>query len=450
VSAEGDKTVPVPALDAMRPRVPEPIRVLLDTWVDAAVVIDRERRIVYGNRAYEAASGSRGRDLALLVAEGRRCYEAFPLDICATACAGCRAAELGRALRVEMVDAVRGDGEHVTLSVMAAPIGDGLVVEVYRDTTADVRIQRKYKSLLGHERRAKEALEEEVRSRTAELSAAAEELKRTHAQLIHQEKMSSLGRLVAGIAHELNNPINFVYGNVDFLGSYLDGLLSLVSLYESGATHLPDELREQIRRRKEEIEFDFLLQDSRKLIRSIRSGAERTASIVRDLKVFSRTSTGRMREADLVGGIETTLNLLAPLLKNRIKVVRDFPEPHPRIVCQAGHINQVMMNILTNAAQAIDDEGTITVGVRPAHGGQSVEIRIRDTGRGIAPEIRAEIFDPFFTTKDVGEGTGLGLAISESIVRAHGGTIEFESQVGRGSTFVVTLPVRPPGVEVDP
>jgi two-component system, NtrC family, sensor kinase len=348
-----------------------------------------------------------------------------------------------------MVGAVRGDGEAITLSVVAAPIGDGLIVEVYRDTTADVRIQRKYKSLLGHERRAKELLEQEVRSRTAELSATAEELKRTHAQLIHQEKMSGLGRLVAGIAHELNNPINFVYGNVDFLGSYMDGLLSLVALYESGAAALPAELREEIRRRKEEIEFDFLLQDSKKLIRSIRSGAERTASIVRDLKVFSHTSTGRMREADLVAGVETTLNLLAPLLKNRIRVVKEFAEPHPRIVCQAGHINQVMMNVLTNAAQAIEGEGTITVSVRPVHHGQSIEIRIRDTGRGIPAEIQGEIFDPFFTTKDVGEGTGLGLAISESIVRAHGGTIEFESAVGKGSTFVITLPVRPPGAAIE-
>jgi signal transduction histidine kinase len=399
------------------------------------VVLDEERRIVYENHAYRLSFGARVRAAS---ARGRRCWEVFPLDICETACVGCRARDLARPLRVELVSATRADGEALTLSVTAAPIGDGLVVEIYRDTTADVRIQRKYKALLGHERRAKEILEEEIQ--------------RAQAQLIHQEKMSSLGRLVAGIAHELNNPINFVYGNVDFLGRYMEDLLSLVALYESGAAALPEELAARIAEHKQRMEFDFLIEDSRKLIRSIRSGAERTASIVRDLKVFSRTapvgSTLAMQEADLVAGIETTLNLLAPLLRNRIRVITEFPEPRPRVTCQAGHINQVMMNILTNATQAIRGEGTITVRVELCgERRDQVRIAISDTGPGIPAEIQAKIFDPFFTTKDVGEGTGLGLAISESIVRAHGGTIAVESEgrEGTGATFIVTLPVRPRG-----
>ncbi len=427
-----------------RVAVPEQVRALLDASLDAAVVLDADRRILYYNRAYQLASGNRGRALAVAAEEGRHCYEVLPLDVCEHACVGCRARELERPVRVELVKAVRGDGEDQTLSVSASPIGEGLLVEIYRDTTADVRIQRKYKMLLGHERRAKEVLEEEVRTRTAELMAAAEELKRTHGQLIHQEKMSSLGRLVAGIAHELNNPINFVYGNVDFLGRYMDDLLSLVALYEEGAASLPAELAERIARHKEEIEFDFLIGDSPKLIRSIRSGAERTASIVRDLKVFSRAGKGQLQDTDLVAGIETTLNLLAPLLKNRITVVKEFAEPPPRITAQAGHINQVMMNILTNAAQAIESEGTIRIAVARVEGKEAVRVTIEDTGHGIEPDILEKIFDPFFTTKDVGEGTGLGLAISESIVRAHGGTIACESVVGRGAIFVVTLPLVPP------
>ena len=425
--------------------VPETVKAMLDAQSDAAVVVDAERRILYFNRSYQVVSGSGGRALAQAVAEGRRCFEVFPLDVCESSCVGCRAAELGHPLRVEMVGAVRGDGEALTLAVTAAPIateGGTIIVESYRDITPDVRIQRKYKALLGHERRAKAELEAEVRARTSELMAAGEELKRTHAQLIHQEKMSSLGRLVAGVAHELNNPINFVYGNVDFLGRYMEDLLGLVELYDRGAAHLPAELRADIEARKEKIELDYLIEDSRKLIRSIRSGAERTASIVRDLKAFSRTSTGPMRETDVVAGIETTLNLLAPLLKNRIVVERRYAQPHPRITCHAGHINQVIMNILTNAAQSIEGEGKIAVSVAP-RGGDEVEIAISDTGHGIAPEIQEKIFDPFFTTKDVGEGTGLGLAISESIVRAHGGDIRCQSQPGAGSTFTVTLPVRP-------
>ncbi len=433
--------------------VPEAVKALLEAQMDAAVAIDRDRRILYYNRAYETASGTRGRALALAVAEGRRCYEVFPLDVCETACVGCRAAELNRPLRVEMVGAVRGDGEQLNLVVNAAPIetqGGTIIVESYRDITADVRIQRKYTTLLGHERRAKELLEAEVRMSKSELVAAGEELKRTHAQLIHQEKMSSLGRLVAGIAHELNNPINFVYGNVDFLGRYMEDLLALVALYDTGATSLPAELRKEIEARKESIELEYLIEDSRKLIRSIRSGAERTASIVRDLKTFSRTSTGPMRDTDVVAGIETTLNLLAPLLKNRITIERNFAKSIPRIICHAGHINQVMMNILTNASQAIDGDGVIAVSVNATQDGQAIEIAIRDSGRGVAADIKDQIFDPFFTTKDVGEGTGLGLAISESIVRAHGGNIRCESEPGKGATFTVTLPVRQPGEEDEP
>lgn len=422
----------------------EQVKALLDGSVDAAVILDSERRILYYNQAYQNASGKRGRSLAIAAESQRRCYEIFPLEICETSCLGCRAREVGRPLRLDEIRATRGDGEELTLIVTAVPLADGRILETYRDVTADVRIQRKYKMLLEHERRAKEILEKTVRERTEELSAANEEIRRTQAQLIHQEKMSSLGRLVAGIAHELNNPINFVYGNVDFLGRYMDDLLALVKMYDDAAEQLDAETRGKIAAKKQEIEFDFLVEDSRKLIRSIRAGAERTAAIVRDLKAFSRTGSGDMQESDLAAGIETTLNLIAPLLKNRITVEKDFEPDAPRVVCHPGHINQVFMNILTNAAQAIVGTGHIKVSLRRVPGREAVEVSVTDTGPGIHPDIVEKIFDPFFTTKDVGEGTGLGLAISESIVRAHGGTIRCESTEGRGATFIVTLPIRPP------
>jgi len=436
-----------PALRPESAQVLEQVKALLEGSVDAAVVLDADRRILYYNPAYQSASGMRGRSLAQAVEEGKRCYEVFPLEICQTACVGCAARDAGRALRLDEIRATRGDGEELTLVVTAAPVAAGLLVETYRDVTADVRIQRKYKVLLDHERRAKEILEETVRERTDELRAANDELRRTQAQLIHQEKMSSLGRLVAGVAHELNNPINFVYGNVDFLGQYVDGLLALIQLYERGIDEIAADLRSQIEAKKQEIEFDFLVEDSRKLIRSIRAGAERTAGIVRDLKAFSRTAGGEMQEADVVAGIETTLNLIAPLVKNRITVERQFEQALPRIICHPGHINQVFMNILTNAAQAIDGEGVIRIVVGGTRGGKAVQVSVTDTGPGISHEILEKIFDPFFTTKDVGEGTGLGLAISESIVRSHGGSIACESPAGKGATFHIVLPVKPPGVE---
>ncbi|MFH0901650.1 MAG: ATP-binding protein [Pseudomonadota bacterium] len=420
------------------------VRALLEGSVDAAVVLDGERRILYFNQAYQQASGKRGRSLAVAAENRQRCYEVFPLEICEQACLGCRALKAGRSLRVDEIQGIRGDGEEITLIVVAAPLADGCIVETYRDVTADVRIQRKYKLLLERERRANETLEKTVLERTEELRAANEQLRRTQAQLIHQEKMSSLGRLVAGIAHELNNPINFVYGNVDFLGRYVEDILSLIDLYDRAAARLSPEERSRIEAKKQEIEFDYLVADSHKLIRSIRAGAERTAGIVRDLKTFSRAGGGEMQDTDIVAGIETTLNLLAPLLKDRITVVREFGTSIPRIVCHPGHINQVFMNILTNAAQAIRGKGHIYIDVNKVPDTESVRIKIRDTGPGILPDVIGKVFDPFFTTKEVGEGTGLGLAISESIVTAHGGTLACESSEGQGAAFTVTLPIKPP------
>jgi PAS domain S-box-containing protein len=417
----------------------EQLKQLLEGSVDAAVVLDTERRILYYNRAYEASTGLRGRQLAQKVAAGAHCYEVFPLEICQNDCLGCKARDAGRSLRVDEIKAVRGDGEEMTFIVAAVPVtlGNGMmvIIETYRDVTADVRIQRRLKGLLERERQAKQNLEEIVRERTQELRAA-------QATLVHQEKMSSLGRLVAGIAHELNNPINFVYGNVDFLGQYMEDLLALVELID--ATTLPGDVRDALDQAKERIEYEFLVEDWRKLLRSIRAGAERTASIVQDLKTFSRTGGGELQETDLVSGIETTLNLIAPLLKNRIEVRRKIAPGVPRILCNAGHVNQVFMNILTNAAQAVTGEGWIEVRIQPVEEGRCVEVAITDSGQGIRPEVFAKISDPFFTTKEVGEGTGLGLWISENIVRAHAGSLKWSNTPSGGAIFVVTLPVRAP------
>ena len=414
----------------------EQVKQILEGSVDAAVVLDKDRRILYYNRAYEALSGLRGRQLRQKVEAGVHCYEIFPLEICENQCVGCKALEARRALRMDEIRALRGrEGEDMTFIVAAVALDEGLIVETYRDVTADVRIQRRLKVLLESERRAKASLAEKVREAT-------EELRQAQAVLVHQEKMSSLGRLVAGIAHELNNPINFVYGNVDFLGQYMEDLLALVKLIDDSA--LPPNLRAKFDDMKEQIEYEFLVDDSRKLIRSIRSGAERTAEIVQDLKTFSRGGSGELQEADIAAGIETTLNLIAPLLKNRIEVRRHIPDSLPKLFCNAGHINQVFMNILTNAAQAIDGEGTIDVTIDTVDAGQAVRVTITDSGPGILPDVMEKITDPFFTTKEVGEGTGLGLWISENIVRAHEGQLLWTSEMGKGASFTVILPVQAP------
>lgn len=413
--------------------LPQAVAQLLEGSVDAAVVLDGDRRIIYFNRAYEALARVRGRKLWRQVERGARCYDVFPLEICQSACVGCSAREAGKPLRVDEIRAA-SDDEEKTFIVTAVPLDDDYVIETYRDVTDNVRIQRRLKVLLERERRAKIDLEETVAERTKELRVA-------QAQLVLQEKMSALGRLVAGIAHELNNPINFVYGNVDFLHQYVENLISLVELVDEA--ELPPALREAFERRKGEIEFDFLISDSVKLIRSIRSGAERTASIVRDLKNFSRTGSGDRQETDLIQGIESTLNLIAPLLKNRIEIQRDYEADLPKVVCNASHINQVFMNILTNAAQAIEGAGWIRIAVDCVDDGKRVRIAISDSGPGVSDEIRAKITDPFFTTKDVGEGTGLGLWITQNVVQSHGGEFLLDTVAGHGATFTVILPVEP-------
>lgn len=403
--------------------------------MDAAVILDHDRRVLYYNRAYEAIGTLRGRALADRVKAGARCWEIFALDVCQSACVGCRARDAGRPLRVDEIRAVRGDGEDLTFIVTAMPLAGDYIVETYRDVTAEVRVQRRLKALLEVERREKVDLEEVVAERTRELREA-------QAQLVLQEKMSALGRLVAGIAHELNNPINFVYGNVDFLRQYMDDLLSIVDRVDR-FPDLPANLRAELDQMKQAIEYDYLVQDSRKLIRSIRTGAERTAGIVRDLKNFSRTGGGDMQETDVIAGIETTLNLIAPLHRNRIEIRREYQPDLPKLVCNAGHIHQVFMNILTNAAQAIRGPGIIRIRVTTLDDPPRLQVAIGDTGEGIAKDVLERITDPFFTTKEVGEGTGLGLWISDSIVNAHGGTLTCDSEVGVGSTFTVTLPLRP-------
>jgi signal transduction histidine kinase len=408
---------------------------VLDGMVEAAIVVDADLRVLYHNVAYQSHSGLRARSLLRAYALGGRCCDFFRLEICAHDCLARRALAAGRAVRMDEIRATRADGQELTLIVTASPLTDGQVIETYRDVTADARIQRKYKALLHEERHQKESLEQIIAERTEELRQANEELKRTQAQLVHQEKMSSLGRLVAGIAHELNNPINFVYGNVDFVAQYMRDLLALCDLYDR--SELPADTRRLAEVHKRAIEYDFVRRDAEKLVRSIRVGAERTASIVRDLKTFSHAGGGR-QPSDLLAGLESTLNLCQPVLKNRIVIQREY-EALPRVWCDAGHVNQVFMNIVTNAAQAIRGEGQIWITARHLRG--RVRVSIRDSGPGIPADVLPKIFEPFFTTKEVGLGTGLGLAIALGVVRAHGGTITVDAPPGEGATFHVELPV---------
>jgi signal transduction histidine kinase len=279
-------------------------------------------------------------------------------------------------------------------------------------------------------------LEEKVRLRTEELASAYQALQRTQAQLVQREKMASVGQLVAGVAHELNNPIGFVFSNVVTLEDFVGRLRAMLATYRDLA--LPPAERARAESRWSELKVDYALRYLDAMIHGIRDGAERARKIVGDLRVFARTGDEVWQSVDLHEELDSSLTLLDHLLTDRVAVERRFGAV-PRVECIRSEMDQVFLNLLANAAQAIEGRGRITILTRAEDGMAVVEIT--DTGPGIAADVVGRVFDPFFTTKPVGEGTGLGLSISYEIVKKHGGEITVSSPPSRGATFTVRIPL---------
>jgi signal transduction histidine kinase len=289
------------------------------------------------------------------------------------------------------------------------------------------------RSLLRSARLYKQDLEKQ----NGELARRKAELERLQAQIVHSEKMASLGQLAAGVAHELNNPANFIYGNMEILRECAASLERLLSFYDQ--TQLAAPLAERADALKKEIDYQNTLADLRSIIDDCHSGAERIRSIVQNLRLFSRLDEAELKKVNLNEGIESTVRLLSQYYgSGRLTLERDYGEL-PLVDCYAGQLNQVWMNLLVNAAQATRGEGKVRVATRLEN--QMAVVSISDTGSGIAPEHLKKIFDPFFTTKRVGEGTGLGLSITYGIVKRHGGSIKVQSRPGSGATFTVAVPV---------
>jgi signal transduction histidine kinase/streptogramin lyase len=284
------------------------------------------------------------------------------------------------------------------------------------------------------------AAEVAVQQRNAELEALNDKLAGTQNQLLQSEKMASVGQLAAGVAHEINNPVGYVRSNLGTLKQYLQDIFTLLRAYEPVEKALPadhPELRKMLAI-KASIDFDYVVADTTSLLQESREGLERVEKIVKDLKDFSHLDEPEWQLADIHRVLESTLNVVSHELKYKVELVKEYGEL-PLIRCLPFQLNQVFLNLLINAVQAIDAHGRITI--RTGRDLGEVWVQVTDTGKGIDPAVVKRIFEPFFTTKPVGLGTGLGLSVSWSIVQTHGGRIDVASEVGKGTSFTVHLPI---------
>lgn len=316
------------------------------------------------------------------------------------------------------------------LSVEVVRVPRGLVV-----VATDIGIRKQF--------------ELEMQRSNEELKALNQQLTETQDQLLHSERLASIGLLAAGVAHEINNPIGFITSNVSALHGYTVHLFEMLEHYQDAASHLSPTEQQSLKDWRETLEIEFLKTDIPDLLKETKEGLDRVKKIVADLKNFSRPdSTHEWQDADIHAGIESTLNVIHNEVKYKADVIRDFGQM-PLIQCLPSEINQVIMNLVVNAAHAMSDKrGHITIRTRVVD--DEALIEVEDDGCGMSESTLAKIFDPFFTTKPVGQGTGLGLSLSYGIIKKHGGHIDVDSQEGRGTRFSIHIPIRQPAVAATP
>ena len=448
---------------------------VFETAADGMRVIDREFNVLRINQSLASLAG-----INKCEALGKKCYETLSGPLCHTPKCTLKRILNGEE-RVEYdVEKVRPDGTRIPCILTATPFcgPDGNVIGIVEDFK-DISARKQMEEELREHRNSLERLVEE---RTAELTAANEELqqeiaervqteeqlisiktsleeanqqlKENQAQLIQSEKMASIGQLAAGVAHEINNPVGFINSNLSTLDEYRRDLTDLVTLYnqfeESAAANLKlddgdlGEMLKAIRNLKDRMDLGFILDDFEKTISESREGTDRVKKIVQDLKDFSHVDQAELKWTDLNKGMDSCLNIAWNEIKYKATVKKSYGEI-PEVLCYPQQIYQVFTNILVNAAQAIEGKGEISISSRSVNGAKPlVEVLISDTGQGISSDKLSKIFDPFFTTKPIGKGTGLGLSVAYKIIKKHNGEIKVESEIGKGTTFIIMLPVEAP------
>jgi len=345
-------------------------------------------------------------------------------------------------------------GEHVPIVVLTGNDDDESISNALRAGATDFISKPMQWPLLGHRIRyllhASDAFAQLARSEAQLASANAEliemnsKLALAHVQLAQSEKLASIGQLAAGVAHEINNPIGYIFSNFGALENYLDKLFCMLSVYEAAEEVIASlEAASALREAKREVELEFLREDIPALMQESKEGLVRVRDIVQGLKDFSRVDQSQQwQRANIHHGLDSTLKVLHGEIKLKANVVREYGEL-PDIDCVLSQLNQVFMNLVLNAVHAMDGKlGTITI--RTSATNTDVHAEFSDNGTGIAPENIARLFEPFFTTKPVGKGTGLGLSISYGIIQNHHGEIRVESQLGLGTTFHIRLPIVQP------
>ena len=331
---------------------------------------------------------------------------------------------------------------------LAGPL-DTLLLNALVALAADMtRRLREWKSHMAQLEQEAEDRAQSLEAARSEIEKSLHDLQQAQSQLLQSEKMASIGQLAAGVAHEINNPIGFIYSNMNTLSGYVATIKefaqrcgkaheSLLAGNAQNAVELVRELDEW----SSETELNYVLEDIESLVAETVEGAERVKKIVLDLRSFSRAEEDHKTTVDINKGLEMTISLCRNELKYHCEVVKELGDI-PALICFPMKLNQVFMNLIVNAAHAIKDKGTVTI--RTRQDGDDIFVHVSDTGCGISQEHLDKIFEPFFTTKPVGKGTGLGLSIACSIIAQHSGEITVESEVGKGTTFTVRLPIVEP------